>query len=50
MTGHKQTRATQMQTFGFPNQAFAFDVAVLLVSRGERCKLFKESGIWYVAI
>lgn len=39
-----------MQVFGFPNVAFASAVAVMHAERGTHCKLFKDSGVWYVAI
>lgn len=38
------------EVFGFPNVGFACDVAGLFVSRGVACKLYKEAGVWYVAI
>ena len=38
------------EVFGFPNVGFACDVANMFVSRGTPCKLYKEAGVWYVAI
>lgn len=38
------------EVFGFPSVSFACDVANMHVSRGTPCKLYKQDGVWYVAI
>ena len=33
-----------------PNYTFACEVAVKFAQEGTRCKLYRDNGIWYVAI